>query len=72
MDGPSLPRHVLAMGQIDRLTCPKCGAKLISTPSRSGKGLRVLHCADCDFLDPMKSERAMGWIKSELQPPTGT
>jgi hypothetical protein len=34
MDGLSLARHVLAMGQIDRLTCPKCGAKLITTPSQ--------------------------------------
>ena len=57
------------MGQIEWLTCPKCGAKLISEPSSSDKGLRVLHCPDCDCLDPLKSGRAMGWIKSELQPP---
>jgi hypothetical protein len=69
MDGPSLARHLLAMGQIDRLTCPKCRAKLIATPSPSANGLRVLHCPDCDGADPMKSDRAMGWLKSELQPP---
>jgi hypothetical protein len=69
MDRPSLARHVLGMGQIDRLTCPKCGAKLIATPSPSAHGLRALHCPDCDCLDPLKSERAMGWLKSELQPP---
>jgi hypothetical protein len=69
MDGPSLAHHILAMGQIDQLTCPKCGAKLIATPSPSANGLRALRCPDCDCLDPFRSERAMGWLKSELQPP---
>ena len=69
LDGPSLARHVLAMGQIDRLTCPKCGVKLIATRSPSTNGLRALRCPDCDCLDPLKSEWAMGWLKSELQPP---
>ena len=69
MDGPSLAGHVLAMGQIDGLTCRKCGAKLIATPSPSTNGLRALRCPDCDCLDPLKSERAMGWLKSELRPP---
>jgi predicted RNA-binding Zn-ribbon protein involved in translation (DUF1610 family) len=69
MDGPSPADHVLAVGQIDRLTCPKCGAKLIAAPSPSTNGLRALRCPDCDCLDPFKSERAMGWLKSELQPP---
>ena len=69
MDGPSLARHVPAMEQTDRLTCPKCGAKLIAKPSPSASGLRTPHCPDCDCLDPLKSERAMGWLKSELQPP---
>ena len=70
MDGPSLAHHDLAMGQINRLTCPKCGAKLIAAPSPSANELRALSCPDCDCLDPFKSERAMGWLKSELQPPT--
>jgi hypothetical protein len=34
-----------------------------------GKGQRTFQCFDCDSPDPMKTEKAMGWIKSELQPP---
>jgi hypothetical protein len=69
MDGRSLARHVLTIGRTERLICLKCGAKLIATPSPSANGLRALHCPDCDCLDPLKSGRAMGWLKSELQPP---
>jgi len=67
MDEPALARQALAMGQVEQLTCPKCRKKSGLFPS--GKGLRVLHCPDCDSLDPMKSDRAIGWIKGELQPP---
>jgi hypothetical protein len=35
-----------------------------------GKGKRKLQCLDCDWPDPMKTERVTGWLKSELQPPT--
>jgi hypothetical protein len=34
-----------------------------------GKGQRTFQCFDCDRPDPMKTEKAMGWLKSELQPP---
>jgi hypothetical protein len=36
-----------------------------------GKGKRKLQCLDCDCPDPMKTDRVMGWLKSELQPPIG-
>jgi hypothetical protein len=34
-----------------------------------GKGPRKLRCMDCEHPDPFKTERAKGWLKSELQPP---
>jgi len=34
-----------------------------------GKGKRILQCVDCDRPDPLKSDAAKGWLKSELQPP---
>jgi hypothetical protein len=34
-----------------------------------GKGLRKMQCLDCDRPDPLKSDTATGWLKSELQPP---
>ena len=64
--GDKLP----AMGQPARLTCPKCGANLTLALPPSGKGQRTLLCFDCDRPDPLKTEKAAGWLKSELQPPT--
>jgi hypothetical protein len=32
-----------------------------------GKGQRTFQC--CDRPDPAKTDTAMGWLKSELQPP---
>jgi hypothetical protein len=34
-----------------------------------GKGKRTMQCLDCDRPDPLKSDAATGWLKSELQPP---
>jgi len=34
-----------------------------------GKGKRTMQCVDCDRPDPLKSDAAKGWLKSELQPP---
>jgi hypothetical protein len=34
-----------------------------------GKGPRTLRCMDCEQPDPLKTDRAKGWLKSELQPP---
>src|ERR1700739_4173765 len=57
------------MGQ-ERPTCPNCGAPLVFALPFDGKGKRKLQCLDCDWPDPMKTERVTGWLKSELQPPT--
>jgi hypothetical protein len=35
-----------------------------------GKRRRTLQCLDCDRPDPLKSDYVIGWLKSELQPPT--
>ena len=57
------------MGQAERPTCPNCGAHLILALPPDGNGQRRFQCFDCDGPDPLKTERAAGWLKSELQPP---
>ena len=57
------------MGQAERPTCPACGAYLILALPPGGKGKRTLQCFDCDGPDPLKTDTAKGWLKSELQPP---
>jgi hypothetical protein len=57
-----------AMGQPARLTCPKCGANLTLALPPSGKGQRTFTCFDCERSDPLKTDRAMRWIESGLQP----
>jgi len=56
---------ILAMGQA-KPTCPNCGADLILALPPGGKGRRALQCFDCDRPDPMKTERARGWLSGEL------
>jgi ribosomal protein S27AE len=60
---------ILAMGQAKRPTCPNCGADLFLALPPDGKGQRKPQCFDCDGPDPLKTEQATGWLKSELQPP---
>ena len=57
------------MGQAERPTCPECGAFLILTLPPGGNGKRTMQCVNCDRPDPLKSDAATGWLKSELQPP---
>jgi hypothetical protein len=57
------------MGQAERPTCPECGAFLILALPPGGKGKRTMQCVDCDRPDPLKSDAATGWLKSELRPP---
>ncbi len=57
------------MRQAERPTCPHCGAFLILAPPPDGKGQPKFLCLDCDHLDPLKTERATGWLRGELQPP---
>jgi hypothetical protein len=57
------------MGHAERSTCPGCGAFLILPLSRGGKGQRTFLCQDCDRPDPMKADKVLAWLKSELRPP---
>jgi hypothetical protein len=34
-----------------------------------GEGQRRFQCFECDGLDPLKTDKVLGWLKSELQPP---
>ena len=54
----------------DRYFPPHCGALMILAPPHHGKGRHTFQCRDCDRLDPLKTDQVMGWLKSELQPPT--
>ena len=71
MDDVSDWRQNYVMGQAERLRCPKCGAYLILVASPSDrKGPRMFQCFECDQPDPIKTDKVMGWLKGELQPPT--
>jgi hypothetical protein len=60
---PQIP----AMGQaINDSRCPRCGSPM----PRDRNWLDRFECAKCDrFDDPLKSDRAKGWLRGELQPP---
>jgi hypothetical protein len=71
MDDVSGWRQNNAMGQAERLRCPKCGAYLILVAAPSHwKGPRKFQCFECDGPDPLKTDQVTGWLKGELQPPT--
>jgi len=58
------------VGQIELPTCAQCGAALILVLPSGGKGRRAFYCKNCEAGDPLKSDRASGWVRSgELQPP---
>ena len=57
------------MGQAERATCPKCGAHLILALPPGGEGRRTFRCENCEPGDPLKSDKASGWIRGELRPP---
>jgi len=61
--------NIAIMGQAERPTCPGCGAFLILALPPGGKGPRTFQCFECDRPDSLKTDTAMGWLKSELQPP---
>jgi hypothetical protein len=63
------PKIINIMGQAERPKCPGCGAYLILALPPGGKGKRTFQCFDCDGPDPLKTDKATGWLKSELQPP---
>jgi hypothetical protein len=58
-----------SMGQAERPTCPNCGAHLILALPLGGDGPRTFQCFECDRPDPLKTQKAMGWVKGELHPP---
>jgi hypothetical protein len=54
------------MGQaIPDSRCSHCGSPTPVERDRLGR----LACAKCDLLDPLKSDRAKGWLQGELRPP---
>jgi hypothetical protein len=57
------------MGKAERPTCRHCGAILILALPPGGAGQPTFQCFDCDRPDPMKTEKATGWLMGELQPP---
>ncbi len=63
---------------IERPRCPMCQIRMMLVdlePSFAGPDLRTFECPKCELdykalaEDPMKSNKAVGWIKSELRPP---
>jgi hypothetical protein len=48
--------------------CPKCHKAMRFLPRKSSGG-RKFQCLDCDGLDPLKNDKATGWLKGELKPP---
>ena len=63
---------------IERPRCPKCQIRMMLVgvePSFAGPDLPTFECPKCELdykalaEDPMKSSKAVGWIKSELRSP---
>jgi len=49
--------------------CPHCGSLMVLALPPGGKGLRSLHCVECERPDPLKTDTASGWLQGELKPP---
>jgi hypothetical protein len=54
IDGISTWGQDYFMGQVERPTCPGCGAFLILALPPGGKGPRTFQCLDCERPDPLK------------------
>jgi hypothetical protein len=61
-----------------RPSCPKCQIRMMLVgiePSLAGPDLWTFECLKCELTykalvaDPMKSNKAAGWLKSELRAP---
>ena len=68
------PAHTM----IERPLCPKCQIRMVLRGvelSVAGPDLWTFECPQCELdykalaEDPMRSNKAMGWIKGELRPP---
>jgi hypothetical protein len=60
------------MGQaIHDSRCSHCGSPMpVDRNNRLGRfECARFECAKCDRLDPLKSDRARGWLQGELRPP---
>jgi hypothetical protein len=58
------------MGQLDQTKpCPLCGSTMVLALPPGGKGPRTLKCFESDRPDPLKSDKAIGWLQGELKPP---
>jgi hypothetical protein len=61
---------MVSVGQAERLTCRKCGADLMMALPAGAKEKRTFQCEKCQPGDPLRSDKASGWIRSgELRPP---
>jgi len=67
MDTSANLKQIYFMGQTKRPTCPSCGAYLVLASGDNGKP--ATQCFACDGPDPMKTDKTIGWLKGELQPP---
>jgi hypothetical protein len=60
---PQIPR----MGHaIPDSRCSHCGSPM---PVDRNDRLGRFECVNCDRFDPLKSDRARGWLQGELRPP---
>src|SRR5437762_5698214 len=55
------------MGQAERPTCPHCGAFLILALPPGGEGQRRFQCFECDGLDPLKTDKVLGWLATATE-----
>src|ERR1700722_3055193 len=70
MDSPQLSLQICVMGQKIKVgDCPCCGSPMRVAQPPSGSGSPVPQCPKCDQPGFANSERAIGWLRSELQPP---
>jgi hypothetical protein len=66
MDLLRFESQIRAMGQaIPDSRCSHCGSPMPGDRIR----LDRFECAKCDRVDPLKSDRAKGWLQGELRPP---
>ena len=72
------PSRASTYTMIERPLCPRCQLRMMLMGvelSFAGPDLRRFECPQCklDYKalaeDPMRSNKAVGWIKSELRPP---
>jgi transposase-like protein len=67
-----------SLTMINRPRCPNCQISMMLVgieSSLAGPDLRTFECPKCELAykalaeDPIKSNKAAGWLRSELRPP---